>query len=660
MNRSITLSFVLFLSVCALLHASLAVASTQSGSFTQNSKPLLLPGKKSLYQRVLARPGALLYKKPQRNSYLSRIEPFSVFYVYRRIQKGGEEWLLLGSESHGKTDGWVKNRHLIRWDQALTVSFREPLGRDRTLLYRDKDFLKRLSRSYDLKTYRKLYRDAKKGKIGPDSPVVAIQPESYTDIQDNFYLVPILSHEDIYLGGEQARMLQVATVPIAASSKRKVVDDSYRSGIVFVIDTTRSMGPYIDRTREAVRRVYDEIDRAGLTDQVSFGLVAFRDSLRGVPGLQYTDRLYANLGQGKSAEQFLRLVDNVQPARVSSVGFNEDPYAGIKRAIEGINWEGFSARYVVVITDAGARRGHDARSKTGMGAETLRQMAEDNGIAIWTLHLLTPGGKSNHASAARQYKTLSRYPGIGDFYYGVDMGNVNEFGYVLETAAKQITQQVRATAAGKPSPLQPTIHAGDPEFTSFQDKVATLGYALRMRYLQRQKGVKVPNLFNAWLVDRDFQNPHEPALDIRILLTRNQLSDLQMVLKKVLETAEDGIISPRNFLNDLKSLAASLSRDPSSASRSTRATSGYGGNLADMGYMREFMEGLPYKGEIMKLSLDDWESWSAKQQLAFIHKLEEKINYYSALHDNTDLWVSLSGGPINGDSVFPIALDMLP
>ncbi len=664
MNHPIIVSVIISLFIGTAFQIPQAQANTLKTSFSQAKKPLLLPGKKSLYQRVLARPGALLYKKPQRNSYLSNVEPFSVFYVYKREKKKGEEWLLVGAESHGKTEGWIKNRQLIRWDQALTVSFREPLGRDRTLLYRDRDYLKKLSKNYDLKQYRKLYKSAKKGNIDPNSPVVAIQPESYTDIQDDFYLVPILSHEDIYLGGEQARMLQVATVPIAKTKSKPAkttnIGDNYRSGIVFVIDTTRSMGPYIDRTREAVRKVYDEINNAGLTDRVSFGLVAFRDSLRGVPGLQYTDRLYANLGQGKSAEQFLRLVDNVQPARVSSRGFNEDPYAGIKRAIEGIDWDGFSARYVVVITDAGARQGHDMRSKTGMGAETLRQMAEDNGIAIWTLHLLTQGGKNNHARAARQYKTLSSYPGIGDFYYGVDMGNVNEFGYVLETAAKQITQQVRATAGGKPSQMQPTQHAGNVEFTAFQDKVATLGYALRMRYLQRQKGVKVPSLFNAWLVDRDFQQPEIPALDVRILLTRNQLSDLQVVLKKVLETAEDGIISPRNFLNDLKSLAASLSRDPASASRSTRATSSYGGNLADMGYMREFMEGLPYKGEIMSLSLDDWESWSARQQLSFIHKLEEKINYYSALHDNTDLWVSLGGGAINGDSVFPVALDMLP
>ncbi len=547
------------------------------------------------------------------------------------------------------------------------------MGRDRTLLYRDRNYLKALSMDYDLNQYRKLYRSAKKGDIDSNSPVIAIQPESYTDIQNDFYLVPILSHEDIYLGGEQARMLQVATVPLVQPGSKRVQkktrvkaapvpEDHYRSGIVFVIDTTLSMGPYIDRTREAVRRIYDEINRADLAEQVSFGLVAFRDSLRGVPGLQYTDRLYADLDQGENAEQFLHLVDNVQPASVSSQDFNEDPYAGVKRAIEGIDWEGFAARYIVVITDAGARRGHDVRSKTGMGAETLRQMAEDNGIALWTLHLLTPDGKNNHASAVEQYKTLSSYPGIGNLYYGVDMGSVNEFGYVLEMAAKQITHQVSLTAKSRPlqATMPPVQFVEDAEFTSFQNKVATLGYALRMRYLQRQKGVEVPSLFNAWLVDRDFQNPEVPVLDVRVLLTRSQLSDLHVVLRRILETAEEGIISPRNFLNDLKSLAASLSRDPASASGSTRATGSYGGNLADMGYMHEFIEDLPYKGEIMNLSLDDWEVWSAKQQLSFIHKLEEKINYYSALYDNTDLWVSLGGGPIDGDSVFPIALDMLP
>jgi len=76
--------------------------------------------------------------------------------------------------------------------------------------------------------------------------------------------------------------------------------------------------------------------------------------------------------------------------------------------------------------------------------------------------------------------------------------------------------------------------------------------------------------------------------------------------------------------------------------------------------MREYIEDLPYRADAMKVSLDDWQSWSARDQIKFLNKLESKISYYRALHDHTDLWVSLDGGSVDGDSVFPIALDMLP
>ena len=119
------------------------------------------------------------------------------------------------------------------------------------------------------------------------------------------------------------------------------------------------------------------------------------------------------------------------------------------------------------------------------------------------------------------------------------------------------------------------------------------------------------------------------------------------------------MLSPRTFLDDLKSLAATISRDPTAAGRSTRSA-GESQNLADLGYMREYIEDLPYTGEIMNLSLDVWEQWPAREQLDFLHRLESKVNYYEAVHDNLDLWVSLDGGPISGDSVFPIALSRLP
>jgi hypothetical protein len=199
----------------------------------------------------------------------------------------------------------------------------------------------------------------------------------------------------------------------------------------------------------------------------------------------------------------------------------------------------------------------------------------------------------------------------------------------------------------------------DEELAALQERVARLGYALRMRYLQARDGEGVPEVFDAWLLDREFRDPTRPTLDVRVLLTRDQLSDLHEVMEQVLETAELGLLSPRNFLNDLQSLAATIARDPERLGSSTRAA-GAGGNLADLGFMREYIEGLPYTAEIMDVTLDDWQDWSAQRQIEFVQRLDEKASYYEALHDNTDLWISLDGGPVDGDSVFPVPLDMLP
>ena len=641
-----------------LLTGILALAAAAASA--NNDKPLLMEGKKTLYQRVLSVPDARLYEQPADTANAAEIVPFSVLYVYEM----GSDWLKVGYDSFGGIAGWVRRDQAIVWNQALTVSFKDPQDIQRVMLFNSKQALEKLVDDYDTTAYQALYDAVVNETPPPDSPVIAIQPEAHLEIRDNFYLVPIKQHEDVYLGNEQARLLEVASVPLDDAGDQGTTravggsNRSFRSGIHFVIDSTQSMGPYIDRTREAVRKVYSAIEAQGLTNQVSFGLTAYRDNLGQVPELEYLTQQYVSLEQGIDVEQFFQRVDSLSASEVSSRDFREDAYAGIKSAIEESNWDDFDGRYVVLITDAGPRESHDSLGATRLSAETLRQLAYDKGVAIWVLHLRTPSLAADHAEAETLYKRLSYYPGIGDFYYGVSLGQVDEFGTVLETLANQITQQVLATTNGLPPlPLPQQDQEEQTQLAQLQDRVAKLGNALRMRYLQKESGQPPPSVFDAWMVDRDFINPERPAVDVRVLLTRDQLSDLKNVMQQVLELAEEGVLSPKNFIDDLKSLAATVSRDPSSVAGST---SGAGTNLADMGYMREYIEDLPYTGEVMNLTLESWEEWSAKVQIEFMHRLESKINYYQALHDHTDLWVTPGGGPVTGNSVFPVALELLP
>ena len=660
-------NLLLMVSLLALL--TVAVAAPE--------RPLLMEGKRSLYQRVLAVPGARLVDQPGDSQAAVAVTPFSVYYVYERRQHAGREWLLVGVDRHGGVSGWLPAGDALAWNQGLTVVFRDPAGHDRVLLFRDKASLKSVMQEQDPAVYAQLYTQAVQGELPEDSPVVAIQPPGYIDIRKDFYLVPILDYEESWLGSEKARLLEIASVPLVADKppvltpagkeKEKVPaeQEEYSAGIVFVIDASLSMDEYISRTREAVMKIYDQLGDRGQLGKVSFGLVAYRDSVGAVPGLDFVARTYVSLEEGQNPGVFLQKIESLTAAKVSSRDFREDAYAGLREAIENMDWKEHEARYLVLITDAGAREGDDPLSSTHLSTDSVRQLALDNGIAIFVLHLLTPSEKADHEAAAAQYRRLSDFPGIGSLYYGVPTGDLQEFGLVVDSLSQQITDQVAQGASGEEKVAQADSGkpAEEPEaptqLAELQGKVAKLGYALRMQYLQRNQG-KVPRVFNAWMVDRDLRDPQRRTVEVRVLLTRDQLSDLQGILKQVLERAEEGLLSPQNFLDELKSLAATVSRNPEALGTTTATTAGEGASLADMGLIGDYIEGLPYRGEVMELSLEDWQNWPARRQIEFLRGLEEKITYYQALHDNTDLWISLDGGPVDGDSVFPLALDMLP
>ncbi len=617
----------------------------------QVQRPLVQDGKTALYQRVISVPGAMLAADPERPAEKRGVPPFSSFYVYDRRDDGPRQWVQVGTDSNGSIIGWVDGDEVFDWKQTLTVAFRDPTKQNRVLLFGDRDSLKKIVDENDAAAYRRLRSQVADGDVA-GTPLVAVQPDYNVDIRRNFYLVPILDHEDVLVGGQQSRLLRVASVPLQDSS---LIVETYRTGIVFVIDSTVSMKPYIDATRAVMQRVYRSIDDEKLGNRVSYGLVEYRDNTDAVPGLGFVTRIAADLGG--TGEEFLSSIRDVRPAAVSSQGFNEDAYAGVQEAIRGVDWSDYYARFIVVITDAGPRDAGDPLSATGLDAGSLQRLAADKDVAIGVFHLKTPASQENHVYAEGEYRRLATVPDVGEFYYPVQAGDVEEFESALSALTDTLTTHVRAAAAGQPPALAREAAAGS-DLDEFQKTVDRLGYGLRMRYLQERAGEGVPSLFNAWLVDRDFDAPEDRALDVRVLLTRNQLSDLHEVLRQVLITAEEGTLAPDDFLDELKSLAASVSRDPQAARTATRTVGGE--SLADLGYMREYLEGLPYKSEVMYLDLSIWEQWPAQRQFEFVNQLDSKVAYYRALHDNIDLWVSLDGEAVDGDSVYPLLLEALP
>jgi serine/threonine-protein kinase PpkA len=639
---------------------------------------LPMPGKTALFQRVLTRPGAVLRPEPSSAAALGKaVTPLSPLYVYGREQAEGQDWVEVGTGPEDAAAGWLPADMVVDWRQTLTVAFTRTADRPPTLFFRDRTSLLDLLESETLlPDAERLVQAAISGQMPADAPVIAKEPDTYVDPNREFYLLPILSHEEVWLAsGYKSHLLEVAAVTLEAGEPDLLARDGvqnpgqnaqpgtagtgpaddYRAGVVFVIDTTTSMGPYIERTRTAVQQIYERLKDSPVADALSFGLVAFRDNTDVAPGLGYVSRVVATLQDGRDPAEFLAKVGSVKAADTPSKGFDEDAYAGVLDAIESIDWSGFAARFVVLITDAGARDADDPLSRTRLSAERLRLLAQEQAqsaggaqIAIVVLHLKTPEGRMDHERAATQYRTLSRWGDGEDWYFPVEGGSVSAFGEQVDSLVEALLKHLQQVRTGAPSAPEPA------EATPLERKMAAVGRAMQLAYLGHKTGSRAPRLIEAWVSDRDLIDPTIRNLEVRVLITKNQLSNLQETLEAIFAAGTRTTMSAKDFFTQLRGAAATLARDPD------RVSAPQVQRLADVGLVGEWLDDLPYTSQIMNLTDARWLGLSYAQQQEVLDVIEEKIRLYERIHDDTDRWIDLDAGASKGEAVSTLPLDALP
>lgn len=654
---------------------SVALLFGLSVSALASNKPLLQAGKKTLYQRVLTTPGCKLVVKPGDQSGAAQ-EAFSRYYVYQRQQATGKEWIEVGTDTVGKKIGWLDSACTVEWKMQMSLAFTNPAGRDLALFFKDRTSIEKIADSETpAQTYAPILENMK--KTGRDPAVVAREPELFVDLKKNFYLLPILQAEEIKSdAGFDLRLLEVASVsrqdPNAnPATSPQVVQSSikaFNAGVVFVLDSTLSMDPYIERTREAVRNVYSRMEKEQLGDKVKFGMVAYRSSIKAVPGLEYVSKMYVDPTKVKDGADFLAKMKDLKATKVSSAKFDEDPYAGVYDALFNINWNEFGARYIVLVSDAGAIDSHDPLSSTGLNAERLREFAKEKGVAIYVLHLKTPAGSQNHASAKRQYDVLS-FNAVANmsFYFPVEAGTLSAFGQAIDTMGASLVNQIKmastgevvagsaATATGN-TPPPPAAPAVAPSALAAQIARSTelMGRAMQLAYLGDVTNTKAPPFFKAWISDRDLIQQNLPTTEVRVLLTKAQLSDLSSVVQQIVDAANASLVSPGDMFERLRSVAATMGRDPNDL-RQANAT-----KLGEMGLLGEYLDGLPYRSDILSLDEEGWKSMSVSAQTQFMMRLNTKLRQYQIYNQDVGSWVSLAKDSPPSEHVYPVLLESLP
>ncbi|MDE7064092.1 MAG: VWA domain-containing protein, partial [Desulfovibrionaceae bacterium] len=216
------------------------------------------------------------------------------------------------------------------------------------------------------------------------------------------------------------------------------------------------------------------------------------------------------------------------------------------------------------------------------------------------------------------------------------------------TAEGKLMTKPKDDPAGASTPSAPEAQAAR--------LAASLGYALQLEYLGQRRDNRAPSVVDSWIADMDLaqlaKERRVPTVEVAVLLTKNQLNDLSQQLKIIIDNAErTKKTDSRDFFQGILSASARMARDPDSPAQ--------GGNLAEMGVLAEFLDGLPYKSDVMLLREEDWYRMSVGEQTAFINRLKSRIARYEEYDKDRANWESF-GAANPGDWMYRVPLNMLP
>lgn len=621
--------------------------------------------------RGLPRPFSHIYREPRAEEgmiAMANVPAFRPLYVFERrdldFTQGADPrgWYRVGA-GRTQSDGWMQAKDLLEWRQALLVSYTHPgdaiEGRSPVLMFRDLQALEAVVDDMDMAgRARAIYQGIGKGEV-PDS-VISMEPARFVDITRQFYMLPIIDWRETRIHGDDARLLQLAAAVPRQRGADTLEDASYRTqsqvgrtqagssagdlnvDVVFVIDTTRSMQPFIDMTREAVIRMTRRFT-GETADRFRFGLVTFRDSTQVIPALEYVTRNHTpTLVDGNTLVELLG--NSARATQVGSLDYAEEVFAGVDAALRS-QWREGALRFMIMIGDASSHPKGHPQNVTGKDETDLRRELDDAQVHLLAIHLQDPRAVEDHPIAHAQFSRLSRVRGDESRSALEAVNAFEEAEY--QSLADRVTggiSQLLTTTIGAELPGSANAPVSVPE------SVESLWKAAMVEYIGRD--AHPPKDVVAWSLDRDLVNPADRALEVRVLVNREQLSSLAQSLDMVVQALMRAEVTQAQFFEALQGVAGQTMKRPEEIGRGAR--------LAETGLLPAFIQSLPYRSDILSLTDEMFASMTTEQRSQLEWSILAKLEQYRAINEQVDAWFRLNDADEDRDMVYPLHLDYLP
>ena len=628
------------------------------------------------FRRVLTRPGASL--RTSRGSRLP-LDTFSILYVFADRHISGKQWLAVG-ERLDKVDGWVELDFVEEWKSMLVMQYApKSTERQRTLFFRTKEALKSVIDDPNGKRVATtLYESVATGG-NADGRVVAVEPDRAVRA-DQLYLLPILNHEKTFFNYQNWR--DVTLLQLAGVTDQSFVRNSSTAGlslnkdsdhqnerlrdfvirVAFVIDTTKSMGPYIEATKTFVRNVYQRLESVDAAGNLQIALIGFRDNIEKAPGADYVTRVYRSFELSAKPEDVIAAIDEVQPATNSTHQWREDAYAGIHRAITELDWalentdRPSGANIMVLITDASARDiGDELASVPNFGAPTARAQLDNRGIALHAFHLQTtdardstPGEIERGASQYREIDNL--YSVRGDTPRAIS----ESFSDIEDSLVTALTAYSKGIELRRAISIYDQINDIDIDIDSDSNvidegntgiastRILSDIFRFQQEYLGYFEGTRPPAFYRAWVADRDLFKQRQASMVVSVLISRSQLELLASSIESLLDDLDSKRATYSETYEGTRDESGRASADP----LLPEATA-------------EMLASLPYYSKLLRETAEGFAALGPSQDV-LLNEVRAKLTAYRSILKSQRKWIRASENAPKIDELYPLPLDDLP
>jgi hypothetical protein len=368
---------------------------------------------------------------PMKGRVARQFHPYFVFDVYPR--QGELSFYQVGTTPRRDSIvGWVPAAAVCRWDTRVGARYRRIEGGrvPPLLIYRGKEPLLEILRT--------------------GSTSVAPLARAVARAERTRMPWPIAEVEQVTLDGQVYELVRLDFLgefkegstpePVASASPAR----SYSAGevqqiqtgvrmldVVFVLDVTGSMGPYIEAANDTVRDISRRLKDLDFKPDIACGLVAYRD---------YDAESGFVTKPFDLETDYQRFLTSMGTLKAAAGGDTQEAvYDGVLDALEKTTWrgQGLSARVLVLIGDASAHEPGDPQNPRNLSRDRLVEQARQRGVKVFALATGKKEGNADWDRMWRQFTDLSARTG------GQCVG-IDNAGAVVERV-RQVLQAESAT-----------------------------------------------------------------------------------------------------------------------------------------------------------------------------------------------------------------------